>query len=68
MLAQLERCCKGQAHAHEIVPPDVPRNGDILPGSIECVPEEPMGNQAPPVTTDVEFPSAIGNPYDGCWA
>ncbi len=66
MLAQLERCYKGQAHAHEIPAPDVPRGTETLTGTIECLPEEPMGNQAPPVPESVEWP-----PYDtsfGYWA
>lgn len=68
MLAQLERCMYGQRNQHLITPPDVPRADDWVPGSTECIAEEPMGNGQPLVHCDTEHPSSIANPYEGSWA
>ena len=66
MIAQLERCAKGQARAGEIIPPDVPHWDDpSVHGTAECIPEEPMGNQAPlPPDTSVNW---IGMTDPGEW-
>ena len=55
-LAQLERCMQGQRNAHTITPPEVPTNTESLAGFSECIPEEAMGNQEPPVhTAEVDY-------------
>ena len=57
MIAHFERCCKGQARAHEMIPPSVPQYCDDIPGWVEFLPEEPMGNQAPIVPCNGDWAS-----------